>query len=49
MIRRKKVILTLSSAERWLMTTTMLSFRNKLMASGKPTEDVNKMLIWLMR
>ena len=49
MIRRKKVILTLSSVERRLMTTAMLSFRNKLLASGKPTEDVSKLLIRLTR
>ena len=49
MIRRKKVILTLSNAERRLMTTAMLSFRNKLAACGKPTEDVNELLIRLMR
>ena len=49
MIQRKKVIVTLSSAERRLMTTAMLSFRNKLLASGKPTEDVNELLIRLMR
>ena len=39
MILRKKVILTLSNAERRLMTTAMLSFRNKmagwLTAQGK--------------
>ena len=49
MIRRKKVILTLSNAELWLMTTAMLSFRNKLAARGKPTEDVSELLIRLMR
>lgn len=49
MIRRKKVILTLTSAERRLMTTAMLSFRNKLLAGGKPTEDVNELLIRLMK
>ncbi len=49
MIRRKKVILTLSNAERRLMTTAMLSFRNKLAARGKPTEDVSELLIRLMR
>ena len=49
MIQRKKVILTLSSAERRLMMTAMLSFRNKLLTSGKPTEDINEMLIRLMK
>jgi len=27
----------------------MLSFRNKLVASGKPTEDINELLIRLLR
>ena len=49
MIRRKKVILTMISAERRLMATTMLSFRNKLTAHGKPTEDVSELPIRLMR
>ena len=49
MIRRKKVKLTLTSAERRLMTTAMLSFRNKLAARGKPTEDVSELLIRLMK
>ena len=49
MIRRKKVILTLSNAERRLVMTAMLSFWNKLAAYGKPTEDVSELLIRLMR
>ena len=49
MIRQKKVILTMNSTERRLMTTAMLAFRNKLLASGKPTEDINELLIRLMK
>ena len=51
MFRRNKRdrILVLCAGERRLMTTAMLSFRNKLAAYGKPTEDVNELLIRLMR
>ena len=33
-------VLVLCAGERRLLTKAMLSFRNKLLASGKPTEDV---------
>ena len=49
MFRREKIILALTSAERWLLTNAMLAFRNKLLATGKPTEDVNELLIRLMK
>ena len=51
MFRRNKRdrILVLCAGERRLMTTAMLSFRNKLAACGKPTEDVSELLIRLMR
>ncbi len=51
MFRRNKRdrILVLCAGERRLMTTAMLSFRNKLAARGKPTEDVSELLIRLMR
>ena len=42
-------VLVLCAGERRLLTTAMLSFRNKLLSSGKPTEDVNKLLIRLMK
>ncbi len=42
-------ILVLCADERRLMVTAMLSFRNKLLAGGKPTEDVNELLIRLMK
>ena len=35
--------------ERRLLTTAMLVFRNKLLSNGKPTEDVNELLIRLMK
>ena len=51
MFGRKKRgrILVLCADERRLLTAAMLSFRNKLLASGKPTEDVNELLIRLMK
>lgn len=49
MFRRKKIVLALTRTERRLLTAAMLSFRNKLLAVGKPTEDVNKLLLRLMK
>jgi hypothetical protein len=48
MFRREKIVLALTSAERRLLVTALLAFRNKLLAGGKPTEDVNELLIRLM-
>ena len=42
-------VLVLCAGERQLLTMAMLSFRNKLLACGKPTEDVNELLIRLMK
>ena len=39
----------LTGSERRLLTYAMLSFRNKLLVDGKPTEDVNELLIRLMK
>lgn len=49
MFRREKIILEPTSAERRLLTNAMLAFRNKLLAGGKPPEDVNELLIRLMK
>ena len=43
MFRRKKIVHALTHAEHRLLTSAMLSFRNKLLSSGKPTEDVNEL------
>ena len=32
-----------------MLTSVMLAFRNKLLAGGMPTEDVNELLIRLMK
>ena len=42
-------VLMLCGGERRLLTNAMLAFRNKLLAGGKPTEDVNELLIRLMK
>jgi len=42
-------VLVLCADERRLLTAAMLAFRNKLLAGGKPTEDMNKMLLRLMK
>ena len=42
-------VLVLCADERRLLTAAMLAFRNKLLSCGKPTEDVNELLIWLMK
>ena len=46
---RRNRVLALCAGERWLLTTALVSFRNKLIANGKPTEDVNELLIRLLR
>lgn len=47
--RKNKVYVTLSPAERRLMITAMISFRNKLIATNRPTEDVNSILLRIMK
>ena len=47
MFRRKKDlrVLELSPTEKRLLVRAMLYFRNKLLATGRPTEDVNEILL----
>ena len=51
MFRRKaeKRIAELSPNEARLMREALLAFRNKLLSAGKPTEDVNELIIKVMR
>ena len=42
-------VLVLCAGEHRLLTMAMLSFRNKLLSSGKPTEDVNELLLRLVK
>ena len=46
---KRNRVLVLCVGERRLLTAAMLAFRNKLLAVGKPTEDVNELLIRLMK
>lgn len=50
MFRRKveKRIVELAPGELRLMQYALISFRNKLLAAGKPTEDVNELIIKTM-
>ena len=47
--RKRDRVLALCAEERRLLVTALLAFRNKLLAGGKPTEDVNELLIRLMK
>ena len=47
--RKRDRVLELRTGERRLLTAAMLAFRNKLLAGGMPTEDVNELLIRLMK
>ena len=51
MFRRKaeKRIAELSPNEARLLRGALLSFRNKLLSAGKPTEDVNELIIKVMK
>ena len=51
MFRRKaeKRIVELFPSEVWLMREALLAFRNKLLSAGKPTEDVNELIIKVMK
>lgn len=51
MFHRKanKRIVELSANEVRLMRAALLSFRNKLIATGKPTEDVNELIIRIIK
>lgn len=51
MLRRKaeKRMVELSPDEARLMREALLAFRNKLLSAGKPTEDVNELIIKVIR
>lgn len=46
---KRHLAVSLSADEQRLMITAMMSFRNKLIAAQKPTEDVNDLLLRLMK
>ena len=51
MFRRKpeKRMVELTPDEVRLMREALLAFRNKLLSAGKPTEDVNELIIKVLR
>ena len=51
MFRRKaeKRMVELSPDEARLLRGALLAFRNKLHSAGKPTEDVNELIIKVMK
>jgi hypothetical protein len=51
MFRRKaeKRMVELSPDEARLLRGALLAFRNKLLSAGKPTEDVNELIIKVMK
>ena len=40
-----KIVVTLDSFEQRLMVSALTDFRNDLIREGKPTEDINALLI----
>ena len=42
--KKNKVYLTLNAAERWLLIQGLLSFRNKVIAKGIDTIDIDLIL-----
>ena len=46
---RRNRVLALCAGERRLQVNALMYLRKKLVASGKPTEDINELLIRLLR
>ena len=47
--KAEKRIVELNSEQLQLAKYALLEFRNKLIAQGKPTEDVNELLLKIMK
>ena len=47
--KAEKRMVELSPDEARLMREALLAFRNKLLSAGKPTEDVNELIIKVMK
>ena len=47
--KAEKRMVELSHDEVRLMREALLTFRNKLLSAGKPTEDVNELIIKVMK
>ena len=47
--KAEKRMVELSPDEARLLREALLAFRNKLLSAGKPTEDVNELIIKVMK
>ena len=47
--KQQKRIVELSPAEVRLMLTALMQFRNKAMNAGKPTEDINDLILMITK
>lgn len=47
--KKEKFYVELSPAEVRIFVTTLMNFRNKCMILGKPTEDINDLLLMVMK
>lgn len=47
--KAEKRIVELSLDEAQMLREALLAFRNKLLSAGKPTEDVNELIIKVMK
>lgn len=47
--KEQKVVVALSPREVRLMMTALLNSRNKAVKAGKPTEDINELILRIMK
>lgn len=47
--KKNRVYVELNPAEVKIMVTALMNFRNKCMALGKPTEDINDLLLMVIK
>ena len=47
--KEQTVVVALSPREVRLMMTALLNFRNKAVKTGKPTEDINELILRIMK
>lgn len=47
--KQQKRVVELSPAEVRLMLTALMHFRNKAMNAGKPTEDINDLILMITK
>ena len=47
--KKEKYILTLTPAEARFLRDAMLWFRNRVIREGKPTEDIDRILLKIMQ